>query len=76
MTYVDWFKVLNDLQHLSCTRPDVARLTGISASTVGRIYRRESEPRFDAGERILRLWCRATGKTTDDVPRAQFPNRN
>ncbi len=67
MTRVDWFRVLVDLKAADLSLRQVEDLTGISRSALDR-YKGGVEPAHADGERLIALWCEATGSWRDALP--------
>lgn len=66
---VHWFSVLRDLIYAGRSLRNIARQVHMSRSQVARLYNEGTEPKFEAGERLLRLWMVVTGKSEEEIPR-------
>lgn len=66
---VHWFSVLRDLIYAGRSLRNIARQVKLSRSQVARLYNEGTEPKFEAGERLLRLWMVVTGKKEEEIPR-------
>ncbi len=64
---VDWFRVLVDLKRAQLSLRAIEDLTGISRSSLDR-YKAGGEPTHADGERLIQLWCEATGIWRDHLP--------
>lgn len=65
---LDWFRILTDLKDRGWSLDAIAVATGIPKGTIYNYRDRACEPRHDVGERILLLWCGATGKLRAEAP--------
>lgn len=65
---VDWFQVLMDLKRAGLSSAAVAAMVVVSKSTVIGWKNLGAEPKHVEGERLVELWCRATGLTRDKLP--------
>lgn len=52
---VDWFRILADLQYAGFSNADVAKILGVSASTVRTNWKRGRMPRHHDGQALLAL---------------------
>lgn len=68
--YVDWFRVIADLNRCGVSTAEVARRLGIGRSTVIG-WRAGAEPGYGDGDRLLALWSDTTGLARDTPPMAQ-----
>ena len=66
---VHWFSVLRDLIYAGRSLRHIARQVNLSRSQIARMYNEGTEPKFEAGERLLCLWMTVTGKTEAEIPR-------
>ena len=66
---VDWFAVLCDLKRAGLSLRNIAALTGITKSSLIGLRLHSVEPKYNAGEHLTTLWCKATGLTPADLPR-------
>lgn len=66
---VDWFGVLCDLKRAGLSLRNIAALTGITKSSLIGLRLHSVEPKYNAGEHLTTLWCKATGLTPADLPR-------
>lgn len=62
-----WWRVLMDLRVIGWSAQRVARSTGIPKSTLLH-WMGGGEAKHADGERVIRLWCFATGHTRNDIP--------
>lgn len=68
---IDWFKVLMDLKRAGLSLETTAFFVEMSKSAVISWKNLDCEPSYQAGERLLALWARSTGLTSDQAPRAE-----
>ena len=66
---VHWFAVVRDLKYAGLSMRNIAKQIDLSRSQVARMYNENAEPKFAAGERLLRLWMLQTGKSEEQIPR-------
>ncbi len=66
---VHWFSVLRDLIYKGRSLRRIAKDLQLSRSQVARLYNEGTEPKFEVGERLLRLWMSVTNKTEEEIPR-------
>ena len=59
---VHWFAVLRDLIYAGRSLRNIASQASMSRSQVARLYNEGTEPKFEAGQRLLRIWMSETGK--------------
>lgn len=64
---VHWFRVLVDLNRAGYSTREFAHAIGVPRSTITG-WKAGAEPRHSDGERLLRLWCHAVGKSRERVP--------
>lgn len=62
------FKLLTDLKKLGYTHKGIRGITNIPVGTLSG-FKLGAEPRHSDGERLIRLWCDATGAEREDAPR-------
>lgn len=67
---IDWFTVLCDLKRAGLSLRNIAALTGITKSNLIGLRLHGVEPKYNAGEHLTTLWCKATGLQPSDLPRA------
>lgn len=67
-TLTDWFRLLTDLKDRGWSLQAVALVTGVPVSSLDRYRNAGAQPRHDVGDRLIVLWCGATGRTRDLVP--------
>jgi lambda repressor-like predicted transcriptional regulator len=67
---LDWFRILTDLKDRGWSLDAIAVATGIPKATLDAYRNRGVQPPHDRGERILLLWCGATGKLRGEAPSA------
>jgi hypothetical protein len=63
---VDWFRVIVDLERLLGSTAAVAERAGIPRTTLVHWRLTDSDPRYQAGEALARLWRELTSET--DLP--------
>lgn len=63
----DWFRVLSDLARHGVDVRAIRRRLNIPKSTLA-YWKQGNEPRHSDGERLLALWCEATGRPREDAP--------
>lgn len=66
---IDWFRVLVDLRSAGMSLRVITALTGMSKSTLLDLRNQEADPKTHAGEILVTLWARTTGRPAADVPR-------
>lgn len=71
---VDWFRLLTDLKDRGWSLDAIAVATGIPKATLDAYRNRGVQPRHDVGQRILLLWCGATGRMPSEAPAAALRN--
>lgn len=74
-TPTDWFRLLTDLKERGWSLQAVALVTGTPISSLDRYRNAGAQPRHDVGDRLIVLWCGATGNTRDVVPTQQETSR-
>jgi hypothetical protein len=71
----DWFRLLSDLKGRGWSLEAVALVTGIPVSSLDRYRNAGAQPRHDVGDRLIVLWCGATGNTRERVPVSEETSR-
>lgn len=69
---IDWFRVIVDLTNQKIRTRKIAFIIQTAHPTVLG-WKQGTEPRHDAGERLIRLWMEATGKPRERVPTTMAP---
>lgn len=65
---VDWFRVLADMKDRGWSLEAISAVTGIPKPSLNRYRSFGAQPRYDVGERLLILWCGASGQMRSDAP--------
>lgn len=63
----DWFLVLRDLQYAGQSNAQVARILGVSFSTL-QCWKQGSEPAHNLGHSLLEVWSEIVGKPIGERP--------
>lgn len=65
---IDWFRVICDLKKFNLSHNDIKNITDIPVGTLSG-YKQGAEPRHSDGEKLVKLWCVATGGSRGDLPK-------
>ncbi|AZS49325.1 hypothetical protein DM558_00375 [Entomomonas moraniae] len=64
---VDWFRVICELDDCKYDIQKISESIEIAYTTIHG-WKMGTEPRHADGERLIKLWCKVTGKSRKDLP--------
>lgn len=68
-TVVDWFRVLIDLKQADLSMYDVSHLIAVPKATLIAWKNDGTEPRYEAGSKLVALWCKIQNQPIEEIPR-------
>ncbi|ADZ41840.1 TPA: transcriptional regulator [Yersinia enterocolitica] len=69
---IDWFQVITDVERSGMTQQQIAKGIHVAKATLFG-WKQGSNPRYDDGEALIRLWELVTDKNLHDLPYSNKP---
>ncbi|CNE99931.1 TPA: hypothetical protein PXM11_000477 [Yersinia enterocolitica] len=69
---IDWFQVITDVERSGMTQQQIAKGIRVAKATLFG-WKQGSNPRYDDGEALIRLWELVTDKNLHDLPYSNKP---
>ncbi|CNK10076.1 TPA: hypothetical protein PXJ75_002881 [Yersinia enterocolitica] len=69
---IDWFQVITDVERSGMTQQQIAKGIRVAKATLFG-WKQGSNPRYDDGEALIRLWELVTDKNPHDLPYSNKP---
>ena len=68
---IDWFRIIIDIERSGYSHRDIAAAIGAASKSSIPYYKAGGTPLYDAGDRLVALWCEVKGIGQENVPRVK-----